>query len=545
MVTIGRHSFEEYLDIVKAFHGALAPGMILGGFMVDLAQKNLPEGEFFDAVCETRACLPDAIQLLTPCTIGNGWLKVMDLGRYALTLYEKFGGEGIRVYVDKNKLEPWSEYKSWFYKYKPKKEQDSRLLFEQIREAGSSVCSLTRVRIKPQVLAGKPRGGIVDCPVCGEPYPASYGSICRGCQGEEPYLMTEPTEELFLSRGPELKTVPVDQAVGRRALHDMTRIIPGREKGAAYLAGQELAVGDICRLQQMGKRNVYIQEDNDLGPEWVHEDRAAREFGAGMAGDGVTVRDEIREGKATLVAENKGLLVVDKNRLEQFNLIPGVMCASRHSHTLVDKGFELGGTRAIPLYLERESFDRAMAVLDNAPLFNILPLRKARVGILVTGSEIFDGLVEDRFVPLITTKVEKLGSEVIRDVVAPDDRDRISLAVRELLASGADLIVTTAGLSVDPDDVTRQGLLDAGATDLRYGAPILPGAMTLLADIGKVPVIGVPACALFHKTTSFELLFPRLLAGLPVTRADLAKMAHGAFCMNCKACTWPKCPFGK
>jgi formylmethanofuran dehydrogenase subunit E len=167
------------------------------------------------------------------------------------------------------------------------------------------------------------------------------------------------------------------------------------------------------------------------------------------------------------------------------------------------------------------------------------------VGILVTGTEVFMGLVEDKFAPIISTKLEKFGGQVLKSMIVRDSMEAIADGVKELLNCDIDLLVTTAGLSVDPDDVTYQGLRDAGAMDILYGAPILPGAMTLLARIGQVQVMGVPACALYFKTTSFDLLLPRLLAGLKITRSDLARLANGAFCMDCKVCTFPKCPFGK
>jgi len=145
-----------------------------------------------------------------------------------------------------------------------------------------------------------------------------------------------------------------------------------------------------------------------------------------------------------------------------------------------------------------------MAILSEGPLFQVIPLRKARVGILVTGSEVFDGLVEDRFIPIIGAKVQRYDCEVVQAQVVPDDREAIRVGIMDLVQSGADLVVTTAGLSVDPDDVTRLGLLDAGVTEMTYGAPVLPGAMTLLARLGAVQIIGVPACALYFKTTSFR-----------------------------------------
>jgi len=236
---------------------------------------------------------------------------------------------------------------------------------------------------------------------------------------------------------------------------------------------------------------------------------------------------------------------VDEKRLEAFNLVPGVMCAARRNYSMVNENAALVGTRAIPLFLPRAEYHKALAALGDEPLFSVLPLRCADVGILVTGTEVFQGLIKDKFAPIITDKVETLGCRVIRSLIVPDEKDLICQGVRSLIDDGVDLLVTTAGLSVDPDDVTRQALTQAGATNMLYGAPILPGAMTLLARIGPVQVLGVPACALYYKTTSLDLLLPRILAGVGITRLDLAKMGSGAFCLGCKTCTFPKCPFGK
>ena len=544
-MNIGPRSFEEFLELVKSFHGNVAPGVVIGGIMVEAARRHLPPEVLFDAVCETRNCLPDAIQLLTPCTIGNGWLKVVNVGRFALTLYDKYEGKGVRVFLDPVQVAHWPGIETWYLKLKPKKEQDPALLLEEIRKAGPEILGWRQVKIRPQFLGKRSRGRIIICPLCREAYPAQDGSICRACQGEPLYL-TDGCQEEAGTQAPPLHLLPLEQAVGRRALHDMTKIVPGTSKGAAFEKGQVIGVGDLCRLQQMGRRHLYVMEENQVGPEWVHEDAAALAFAQAMAGAGVALSSPPREGKVDLVAGRDGLLMVDEPRLERFNLVPGVMCACRQGYSVLTQGRMLGGTRAIPLFLPRTDFHKAMALLSEGPLFRVLPLRQPRVGILVTGTEVFMGLVEDKFVPIISTKVEKFGGQVLKSLIVPDERRAIREGVQELLGCGIDLLVTTAGLSVDPDDVTRQGLVDAGATNLLYGAPILPGAMTLLARIGPVQVMGVPACALYFKTTSFDLLLPRLLAGLTITRRDLARLANGAFCLDCQVCTFPqKCPFGK
>ena len=542
---IGPYAFDEYIKTVESFHGHTAPGLLIGGFMVDLALKNLPKGEFFDAVCETRMCLPDAIQILTPCTIGNGWLKIFDFGRYALTLYEKYGGQGTRVFLDTKKVRKWSEISGWFFKLKPKSEQDFNRLIQEIRDAGSLICGMQQVQIKPMIMKVRHRTGFAICPICDESYPVDDGGICRACIGESPYLGLLKIEDSIFPENPKLNSTPVEHAIGKRVLHDMTRIIPNKEKGPAFKRDQLVMADDIFRLQQMGRQTVYTAEENPDDANWVHEDDAARSFSMEMAGEGVVCTEVPREGKADLIAERDGLFVIDEKRLQMFNMVPGVMCASRHGYSVVLKDLKLAGTRAIPLFLPRTEFERAMRILRDGPLFRVLPFRKAKVGILVTGTEVFRGLVEDKFIPIITNKVEKLGSRVVAEVIVSDDRKAIRKMIHHLIEKGADFIVTTAGLSVDPDDVTRLGLVDAGVTDMLYGAPILPGAMTLLARIGTIPIIGVPACALYYKSTSFDLILPRILAGLDITREDLSRMGQGSFCLDCKTCTFPKCPFGK
>ena len=179
---------EEYLERVESFHGSLPPGLIIGGAMVNLAMRSLPQGQLFDAICETSACLPDAIQLLTPCTIGNGWLTVLDMGRFALTLYEKQSGVGVRVHLDSAKLKKYPEINSWFFKLKPKNEQDVQFLIEQILEADEEILSMQRVRVQPASLRRHKNGAVADCPECGESYPVRDGAMCRACQGESPYV---------------------------------------------------------------------------------------------------------------------------------------------------------------------------------------------------------------------------------------------------------------------------------------------------------------------------------------------------------------------
>ena len=541
---IGQYSYEEFRNMAALFHNYPAPGLMLGGYMVEAAKAAMPEDTLYEVLAETAWCLPDAAQMLTPCTIGNGWLKVVNWGRYAISLYDKYTGKGVRVSVCPKKLDSYGEFKTWLYKLTPKKEQDTPLLQYQIAVAGASVCNIERITIAPEHMVKRSKGAIIDCPICREPYPSQHGAICRACQGDSFYIEHGITHSASGTLPTSIKAVPIKEAVGESALHDMTQVEPAVSKGAVFKKGHTFNIGDLCQLQRIGKNSVYVST-GDHGDDWVHENDCAHNFAAAMCGDNIAPGKEAHEGKVELIAQASGLLTVDVTRLEAFNLIPGVMAACRKQYSLVSKGVGIAGTRAIPLYLPRNDFDRAMQILSGEPLFKITPLRNAKAGVLITGNEVFDGVIQDKFEDVIKAKLQALGSESKMTTICPDDKEAIAAAASEMVANGCDLIITTAGLSVDPDDVTRQGLINAGLQDILYGAPVLPGAMTLLGKINGVQTIGVPACALFHKSTSFDLLLPRLLAGLTITRKDLAALANGGMCMNCTHCSFPKCPFGK
>ncbi len=209
-MNIRSYTFGEYVERVRSFHGFAAPGVLIGGFMVDLAYQHLPEEGRFDAICETAKCLPDAIQLLTPCTIGNGWLRVIDMRRFALSFYDKSNGEGIRVFLDPALLEAWPKIKNWFFKLKPKKEQDHGLLMGQIRKSGTSICSIERVRVAPCFLEKKHRGKIALCPQCKEAYPLADGPVCLSCAGKTLYWVSEIADGLAPKRreGQTLLDIP-------------------------------------------------------------------------------------------------------------------------------------------------------------------------------------------------------------------------------------------------------------------------------------------------------------------------------------------------
>jgi len=340
-----------------------------------------------------------------------------------------------------------------------------------------------------------------------------------------------------------LKKIKLKEAVGTQLAHDMTEVRPGEFKGAAFQKGHTVCNEDLCRLQKMGKNHLYVV---DLDEDEIHEDQAATILADALAGDGIIWKDEPREGKIKLHAEKDGLFAVNTAALAAFNIVDEVMCATLHNHTLVKKGELVAATRAIPLIMKRTPIERAAAIArQNGAVLAVNSIRKARVGLVITGNEVYHGLIEDRFAPILTQKVEALGSQVAGVAFAPDDAGLISKAIRSHLDRGCDLLMLSGGMSVDPDDVTRQGIRSAGATEMHYGASMLPGAMFLAAYLDDVPLLGVPACGLFHRITVLDLVLPRILAGEKIGKAELAFLGHGGLCKDCEECVYPHCPFGK
>lgn len=340
-----------------------------------------------------------------------------------------------------------------------------------------------------------------------------------------------------------LMKIPVEDAVGTCLAHDITEIRAGEFKGPSFRRGHIIRSQDLCHLMRLGKRHLYVLK---LGPDEVHEDDAAVELAAALAGPGVAFEGRPREGKLQLQAAYDGLLKVRVEPLVEFNLVPEVMCASLHDNVPVTQGQVIAGTRALPLVVGREALDEALGVaLGQGPIFSVKAYVRRRAGLIITGSEVYEGLVEDRFEAVVRRKLDGYGASLAETVILPDDADLIAAHVRRFMARGTDLIVTTGGMSVDPDDVTRLGIRKAGVERIYYGAAALPGAMCLLAYQGDLPIIGIPACGLYHATTVFDILLPRLLAGEAPDERDLARLSVGGLCRDCEACRYPACAFGK
>lgn len=340
-----------------------------------------------------------------------------------------------------------------------------------------------------------------------------------------------------------IEMVAVEQAVGSVLAHDITEIRPGQFKGPAFKKGYIIKEEDLDHLRRLGKEHLYVLH---LGAGEYHEDDAARILAEALCGENVASKGAPSEGKIALVAQVNGLLKVNVGALTQFNMVPDVCCSSRHSNTVVQRGDIVAATRAIPLIISEKELNKAVAIAKEVGgILSVKEISQLKAGVVVTGNEIFYGRIEDKFLPILRRKLSEFGCPLSGIKFCPDRRDLIRDAILELIDQGVGLVLVAGGMSVDPDDVSRGGIMDAGATELVYGSPILPGAMFLYAKVRGIPLMGLPACVLYYKATVFDLMFPRVLAGETITRRDLAEMAHGGMCLNCATCHYPICPFGK
>ncbi|MBI5664215.1 MAG: molybdopterin-binding protein [Nitrospirae bacterium] len=384
--------------------------------------------------------------------------------------------------------------------------------------------------------------------------------MCDSCQLDNNKLGSSGT-----------KTIPVAEAVGMVLPHDITEIRPGEFKGSAFKKGHIVREEDIEHLKRLGKENLFILEIKD---DEMHENDAACAIATALAGEGVKSAGGPNEGKINLVAERDGLLHIDREALLGFNMLGEVMCATIHNNSVVKEGQLVAGTRAIPLVVKKTIIDEAVKIAKSAHgVLSVREIRKPKAGVVITGNEVYHGRIKDAFEPVIRKKINALNGEIIGVSFAPDDVKIIEDRIRELIDAGADLIITSGGMSVDPDDVTRFAIRNLGVDEMYYGSPVLPGSMFLVAYFEKdssgqvvkescekqtlgpsnpgplepfiIPILGIPACGMYADITVFDLVLPRILAGEKIGRRELAELGHGGLCLKCETCRYPVCPFGK
>jgi molybdopterin biosynthesis enzyme len=336
--------------------------------------------------------------------------------------------------------------------------------------------------------------------------------------------------------------IPLEDAIGHVLCHDMTRIVKGEMKGAQFRKGHIIQKEDIPMLRSMGKEQIYIWEK----PEgFLHEDEAAEALAAICRGSGINQKGPV-EGKIEFFAQCDGLFQYDADMLNRINEIEDIIISVRHNHSVVKAGDKLAAMKAVPLVIEEEKLRQAKTIAGETPFMGVLSYCLTTAVVIITGSEVAKGLIQDTFGPVLREKLAACGISVIKRITVSDGTDSISGAIAEARREKPDMILCSGGMSVDPDDNTPGAIKQSGAQVITYGTPVIPGAMFLLAYFEDgVPIIGIPGCVMFAGATIFDMILPRIAAGQRLERRDFTRMGVGGLCLSCPECHYPVCPFGK
>ncbi len=355
-----------------------------------------------------------------------------------------------------------------------------------------------------------------------------------------------------------MEKIRTEDAVGRSLSHDVTAMYPGF-KGALFKRGHVIKQEDIKTLLDIGKKNVYVDEASFTAEEgqakeadagavtsaMLHEDDCALRL-AGMAKISGAHYEGPSEGKVLLISDMRGMLRVNVSLLKQINNIADITIASLPDHSRVEEGDRLASMRIVPLFTEEERIREAEGLCEkNPPLFSLHPYKELHAGLIITGSEIYNGRIKDRFEPVIREKLSHFPGDIKGVRLCDDDMDMIEGAAGELMEEGADFLVFTGGMSVDPDDLTPGAVRRLGAEIISYGVPAQPGNMTLVAYLSDIPVIGVPGAAISLPATVFDVLLPQIYTGLRLTKQDMINLSDGGLCRMCGECHFPNCSFGR
>lgn len=339
-----------------------------------------------------------------------------------------------------------------------------------------------------------------------------------------------------------MKELKTEEALGQVLCHDITRIIQGVTKDTVFQKGHVITEEDIPVLLSVGKDHIYIWEQDET---MLHENDAAQILYRICKGENMhgTVP---KEGKIELISDCNGVLLVDSEKIKEVNSFGDLVIATRHGGFPVKKGEKLAGTRIIPLVMKKEKLDQIVARVGDTPLLQVVPFKRKKCGVITTGNEVFYGRIQDTFTPVIEEKLREYGGTVKSHILVEDDPEKITKVIEQMLKEGIEIVICTGGMSVDPDDKTPLAIKNAGVEIVSYGAPVLPGSMFLLAyTCEQRPVLGLPGCVMYGKRTIFDLVLPRLMADVVISKKQLEEYGEGGMCQDCVTCTFPNCGFGK
>lgn len=338
-----------------------------------------------------------------------------------------------------------------------------------------------------------------------------------------------------------IKKIKVEEAIGQPLLHDITGIMESGFKGVVFKRNHIIQEKDIELLKRIGKDHVYVGE---LEENQVHEEDAIMELIPEVVGDNIAY-SKPSEGKTSLTSEVHGLFIINREGLKKINSLGSYTLATIPSHRKVEPGDRLVGARIVPLFTDREEVEAAKALgSEYFPIFQVKEFKKLKVGVIITGDEVYYGRIQDRFEFVMKGKLDKYGADILGFTKCPDDLREIQTSLRDFLNQDADLIIFTGGMSVDPDDLTPTAIRESGAQIISQGIPMQPGNMLTLGKLGQTYLMGVPGASIHAPITSFDIILPRIFAGVEIEKTDFVEMGEGGLCQACKVCHYPFCYFG-
>ena len=337
-----------------------------------------------------------------------------------------------------------------------------------------------------------------------------------------------------------MKKIKIQDAIGRSLCHDITEMNEGF-KGVAFKRGHIIREQDIAHMMRIGKQHIFVWEDH-TGE--IHEDDCARRMAAMAPVEGAHYTEPV-EGKVLLFADQRGLFRVNRKLLKKINSIGDLTICTLPDHYPVEADARLASMRIVPLVTKEEQILEAEKLCENENLLDLRPYQHKKIGVIITGSEIYHGRIQDKFGSVVQAKVKQYPSEIVGISICDDVLEEIVDAARKHLQNGADFLIFTGGMSVDPDDLTPTAIRQLGAEIVSYGVPSQPGNMTLVAYLGDIPVLGIPGAAIKLPTTVFDVLLPQIFTGDKISKEELISLAEGGLCQMCQVCHWPNCTFGR
>ena len=289
-----------------------------------------------------------------------------------------------------------------------------------------------------------------------------------------------------------MKEIKVQDAVGKILCHDVTQIIRGVIKDAKFRKGHVITAEDISELLKLGKENIFVWEDDE---NFLHENDAAEILKNICQGENL-IASEVKEGKIELSATCDGVFSVDENILNEINSVDEICIATLKNKIPVKKSKTVAGMRVIPLRIEKNKMQIVKNIAADKKILKISPYKNFKIGLVVTGSEIFHNRIEDTFTPVIESKLKSFGQKISAKKISDDSKEMTQNFIEEFLQNDFDLIICTGGMSVDPDDRTPAAIKNSADEVVTYGVPVLPGAMCMLAYKKNIPIMGLPGCVM-------------------------------------------------